>query len=353
MQPTEAPRNTPEAATQLRSFWYPVADSRELRKAPLERRIAGETLVLFRDSEGKARVLAAACPHRGGNLARGTVRDGCITCPFHGWRFDGNGRCVGVPSEPPSRPLPRGGTRAYEVIEQQGLIWTHLGAPGAAVAPPPRFEELEDASFRAFHVQESVPLPFDWWVENILDVTHVPFVHRLTYGGQNPVLEGGYPIESGDELGFTARVTTRHRYSLWARVLHGSVSHFDMEIRVRHHMPGSTVFDIDMGGGRRQRLLFLATPEDGANTRVWIFVLRNYLRHIPFADAVGRAFTRQVIREDLELARHALWHITLAQPRPLSVAADEPCVEFLRLLKLWRDRERQPHPVRDPEQAHG
>ena len=62
-------------------------------------RCVGENLVVFRNSEGKARVLDAYCPHLGANLGiGGRVVGDCIECPFHGWQFDGqDGKCTRVP----------------------------------------------------------------------------------------------------------------------------------------------------------------------------------------------------------------------------------------------------------------
>ncbi|MBI3558227.1 MAG: hypothetical protein HY074_18325, partial [Deltaproteobacteria bacterium] len=183
-----------------------------------------------------------------------------------------------------------------------------------------------------------VPIAFDWWVENALDVAHVPQVHRSTYGGQQSVVPSYAVVRQADDLGFQASTVTTQRHSLLARLLHRSAAHFDMRTRVKFFMPGSVIFDIDLGKGKRQVLLFLSTPEDGRSTRIWITVLRNYLM-IPGGDLVGRHFLRMVVREDVKAARAALSQVSLSMKQRFNAAADEPSLEFLRLLQLWRQRE--------------
>ena len=69
--------------------WYVLARSDDLSGKPMQVRVAGNDLVLFRDAGGRVRAIDAYCPHMGANLSDGTVRDGCIECPFHKWRIDG------------------------------------------------------------------------------------------------------------------------------------------------------------------------------------------------------------------------------------------------------------------------
>ena len=73
------------------NFWYPVALSEELKDEPIRARILGQNFVAFRDSTGQAHTLSDTCPHRGGSLSAGIIRDDCIQCPYHGWRYDGAG----------------------------------------------------------------------------------------------------------------------------------------------------------------------------------------------------------------------------------------------------------------------
>ena len=127
-------------ATQLRDFWYVIARSKDVRSAPIARKLNGRALAVFRDDHGRARVLDAVCPHRGAHLGYGKVEAGGLVCPYHGWRFDGTGRCTHIPSNSPGSRVPPGfQTECFPVVEQQGLIWTTVGTP---VGQPPRFPEL-------------------------------------------------------------------------------------------------------------------------------------------------------------------------------------------------------------------
>ena len=328
-----------DEATQLEGFFYPVAQSRLItRKKPLERTIYGRRIALFRDEGGRAHALDARCPHHGANLADGVVIDGCLACPYHGWRFAADGRCVHIPSQP-ARPIPpRATTRAFEVVEHQGIVWVHAGGR-PAVRPPPSFGIADDPTFRGFAIEETVPGPADWWVDNFMDISHVPFVHRSTFGGHRPTVTA-HPVERwADEMGYSARVVVRYEYGLVTRLIHGSASVFTEDAYFEVTVPATVHVTIDMGKGRRQGLALFSTPEDATRTHVIMMVWRNYLRWAPFGDALGRRFTRAVLMEDKVIVERGV--TAMRSPDLVSVAADGPALEFARLMRLWSERERR------------
>jgi phenylpropionate dioxygenase-like ring-hydroxylating dioxygenase large terminal subunit len=332
-----------ERATQLLNFWYPIADAAELRARPLERRVCGVPLALFRDDTGAPRVLDAACPHRGANLADGRIEGGCLSCPYHGWRFAGDGRVTAVPSQHGSK-LPSRRARAFPVREQYGLLWTCIG-DAATAPPPPSLAVLADRDLHAVMYQRRIPVPFDWWAENIVDVSHVPVLHRRTYGGDPHV--GRFDVEShADHLGFTARVRLQQASSPWARLLHATLTRPEMDVTVEHHLPGVTWFHVELGARLRQELVFLATPEDDDHTRIWVIALRNYFKRLPGADAIAKLFVHAVVAEDLRLAARAHWRVVIDRS-PASCPADAPALELVRLLRMWRDREQASVRIRE------
>ena len=168
--------------------WFAVLESRELRRdTPLAARRLGLDLVFWRDGAGAVRCVSDRCPHRGAALSAGKVRDGTIECPFHGFRFDGEGACVKVPCNPPDSQRARHiDTRAFVVREVHGMIWLWWGEAREAGDYPdvPWFTELEGREHSSFFVDTAV----NWQrnVENQLDWAHLPFVHATTIGRGYP-----------------------------------------------------------------------------------------------------------------------------------------------------------------------
>ena len=88
----------------FRRFWQPVALSEELPEpdgAPLRVTVMGENLVAFRDTEGRVGLMDRVCPHRGADMFFGRNEECGLRCVYHGWKFDVDGNCTELPSEPP------------------------------------------------------------------------------------------------------------------------------------------------------------------------------------------------------------------------------------------------------------
>jgi phthalate 4,5-dioxygenase len=117
----------------LRRYWTPALLCAELPEPdcpPIRVRLLGENLVAFRDSDGKIGLIGEACPHRGASLYFGRTEDRGIRCLYHGWQFDTDGRCIDMPSEPPTSSFKdRVRAKAYPVHESGGIAWAYLGPP--------------------------------------------------------------------------------------------------------------------------------------------------------------------------------------------------------------------------------
>src|SRR4051812_36474118 len=110
--------------------WYPVARAAEVGTRPLPVGAGGSTFVVVRlRAGGEVSAFPARCPHRLVPLAAGTIEDGRLRCPYHGWRFDAEGRCVDIPSQGPGgTPPPRADLAMPWAVEgQHGWVWI---APG-------------------------------------------------------------------------------------------------------------------------------------------------------------------------------------------------------------------------------
>lgn len=163
--------------------WTPVTLASRLRVGkPLALKLAGEDLVLFREKGGAAAALLDRCPHRGVRLSLGRVApDGCLECPFHAWRFDGQGRVREVPLNPDAR-RERLSARALPTRELGGLVWVYTSpgetAPGEPVVP----EALLLPGVALTYLEVEWDAHWTRAMENMLDSPHVPYVHAATIG---------------------------------------------------------------------------------------------------------------------------------------------------------------------------
>ncbi|NBF00895.1 Rieske 2Fe-2S domain-containing protein [Pseudomonas sp. Fl5BN2] len=156
------------------SGWWPVALSRQLQRQPLACTLHGVPLVLFRDAEGAPSVLPDRCPHRFAPLSAGRVRDGQIQCPYHGWRFDPQGRCTHLPGQEQQRcsqPL----LQPLHSCEAQGLVWASLAAEPPSTPPVAAAEQAQ--ALDVFWISDRVRCTLQDAAENFLDGFHTHFVH--------------------------------------------------------------------------------------------------------------------------------------------------------------------------------
>lgn len=170
----------------LRMFWQPVAIADELKPGTAQPlRILSEDLTLYRSEAGRAHLVGARCAHRLTLLHTGWVEGDEIRCMYHGWKYDGTGRCTQRPAEDDAGP-PKVTIKGYPVEEYAGMIFAYLGEGTAPSFDLPRKDVFErDGPFR---VRKQV-WDCNWFqmVENSFDAAHVGFVHA--YGRAGTLIE--------------------------------------------------------------------------------------------------------------------------------------------------------------------
>ena len=159
----------------LKHFWYVIAESHELTgKKPLSRQVLNEWLVCFRGDKDQPIVLQDRCIHRCAKLSEGTVKNGQLTCPYHGWVYGNAGKVEHIPSTGKGCNLK---ATCYDVIEQDGYIYVRLEKGSDEIKPFP-MPHYKEKGWRHYRMQNLFHNNVTNCVENFIDVPHTAFVHE-------------------------------------------------------------------------------------------------------------------------------------------------------------------------------
>lgn len=258
--------------------WHPVASSTQLNEGEvLGVSLLGEALVLWRIND---RVLAwqDLCIHRGTRLSLGRVEGEFLVCPYHGWTYNEQGRCVRMPAHPDQQPPVKAQANTYRVQEHYGLIWVCLGTPRHEIPP---FPEWADPAYRKvlcgpYSVNASGPRI----IENFLDIAHFPFVHEGILGvASHPEIED-----------YEARIEPEGVVATGVRVYqpdpYGTGRGDTVAYTYRAFRP-LTAYLLKESTGPRFSILLIITPHDVVESTAWMWMAMNYGHDIPEAELVA------------------------------------------------------------------
>ena len=162
-----------------RNMWWVAAHRDEIKEKPLARWILETPVVLYQLEDGTPAALYDRCPHRWAPLSEGHVCGDKIVCPYHGMEFDTDGNCTKAPTQqmtPNTAQIP-----AYPVREAGAFIWIWMGDPGAIDCDPPEVDYQIDPNWSFIHGYMEVAANWVLIRENVLDLTHIAFLHKNTF----------------------------------------------------------------------------------------------------------------------------------------------------------------------------
>lgn len=193
-------------AKRLAQFFHPIATSEEVTHELKVFPLLGEEILVYRSLDGEAVAFRDLCIHRGTRLSLGELSpDGNVRCPYHGWEYDGTGRCVRIPALPEGSPIPsKARAFRYHAKERYGVIWVAIEDPLADVPAYPE-NEWDDPDWRPMLV-----LVQEWKtsagraLENFCDWAHLPWVHENVLGTRDRAVTPVYDIWQTDlQMGHT------------------------------------------------------------------------------------------------------------------------------------------------------
>lgn len=268
--------------------WHPVLLSSDLQEGSLVKaRLLGEDLVLWKHAGG-ANVWQDLCVHRGSRLSLGKVSGDKLTCAYHGWTYDTEGRCVGFPAHPEQQPPPTARVLAFETREKYGLVWATLGEPKEE---PAEFKEWDDASFRKiFCGPYSYSASATRAVENFLDVAHFPFVHGGLLGDEAHAEIKDYDVET------TPRGIVARNVKVWQPDPDGT-GKGKMVTYTYHVLRPFTAHFMKSTDEGDFAIQLNVTPVDETNSIAWMCIALNYAPEVP--DDELRRYQDRITHQDI------------------------------------------------------
>jgi phenylpropionate dioxygenase-like ring-hydroxylating dioxygenase large terminal subunit len=166
----------------LRNFWYAVAPSWMVGRAPVGLTRLGERIVLWRGEDGGVHALEDRCPHRGARLALGWNLGDRLACWYHGIEIGADGTVLRVPAV---EGCPLEGQRvvkSYPCVERHDAIFVWFGdalqAEPAALALP---EELTSPAHAGFLCTAAWRCNYRYAIDNVMDPMHGAYLHAVSH----------------------------------------------------------------------------------------------------------------------------------------------------------------------------
>jgi vanillate monooxygenase len=295
----------------LQNHWYAVAWDHEIKRMPFARTVCGESLVLYRHTNGGLSAFEDSCPHRLLPLSNGFLQGDHLVCKYHGLKFNEQGRCIWMPGQQGIHKEAH--LRTYPAIEKHRFIWVWIGDPDLANEEKiPDLHWCSDPEWvfegGTYHIQCNYQL----LVDNLMDLSHETFVHPSSIG-QHEILEAPIHV-AADERSVTV---TRWMHNIdpppfWAANLK-STEKCDLWQICRFSLPSNVMIDVGVakaGTGAQQGdrskgvtgiVVDLMTPETETSTWYHWGMARNFQtddRGLTFRIRDGQA---AVFAEDMEI----------------------------------------------------
>lgn len=313
------------------SGWFAVAESPDLEPGATKAAYYFDShLVLWRDDEGTAHVQDAFCPHLGAHLGHGGTVEGCeVVCPFHGWKFDGEGCNTDIPYS--DRTNKKARIRTYPVLERNGFVYAwyhpHDDAPTWEVEA---VADIDGGEFRGpKRTDHVVQAGIQEMAENAVDSAHFRYVHNVA---EVPVIERYEPD------GHRAIMESSQKFPTPRGVVDG---------RIDSTADGPGVSIVRFSGIVDTLLVSASTPIDANTTQTRFHFYVRDLGDEGVTSSVGDAFAAEVDKqftEDMPIWEHKA-HVV----RPALADNDGPFMKFRRWYSQFYVADATP--VADPERT--
>jgi phenylpropionate dioxygenase-like ring-hydroxylating dioxygenase large terminal subunit len=333
----------------LKNCWYAAAWSEEITaQTLLARTFLDQPFVLFRDADSRPVALHDRCPHRFAPLSRGRIIGHTIQCPYHGLRFDTNGKCALNPhgaipmvAKVLSRPI----------IERYGMAWMWMGDPASAdVHALPDFGEIDNPKYTTVRGTITVNANYELVTDNLLDLSHVQFLHPLL----------GNP-DSSERTRFSTRVEGNTVWSindmpnepvtkLFRMLWNSSSAVGDRRAHMRWNPPSNLLLDVgytECGrppaeGAALWSAHWLTPATERTTHYFWAATRNTFLEDTSLSDKIQKGISSAFMDEDAPMissCQERMGTVDLMSLQPLLLKTDAAAIHARRVLLKAIDNE--------------
>ncbi len=278
----------------LEDYWYIACRSNKLKHNLLSVTIFNKPLVLFRDRNSQAVAMEDRCQHRNAPLSCGKVVNGTVQCPYHGWRYSGDGKLTEIPYSysRPSHTIP-----SYPCYEQDGYIWVCVGEPKAELKPY-CFPHLGEQGWTSFRLDTLFSSSVEACLENFLDCPHATHVHRTWF--RTPTAKPVKAIVQTLDDGAVAEYFNepREKSVIWSLL---TPSAEEMKHTDRFIAPATSQVNYHFSKGRKYIISSCCTPINDDTTRVHTVVNFHYGKLAPLIRLFFQPLALIIIKQDVRM----------------------------------------------------
>ncbi|MEC9375968.1 MAG: aromatic ring-hydroxylating dioxygenase subunit alpha [Pseudomonadota bacterium] len=320
------------------NFWYPLERSEKITTdEPLRIDLLGMGFVTFRDGEGIAHVLADTCVHRGGSLSNGQIKNGRVACPYHGWEFDGNGKCAKVPSLGDKKIPARAKVDSYPVQERYGIVFAFLGDLPEEERPPLYdIEEYGSKKWRSQLYVLNIDCNYERSIENGLDPIHNEFVHP-SQGAPSLSMDyqsGGVPTED-IPYGVKFYLPYPNKVSTDTKLESAKTGKKVGASGSWVQGPNQVVTWIDLTAENSFHQYIFEAPVDDSHTRIFFLNMRSWLLDEEHDMRIEKP-TMTVVDEDINiLEKLRPIRTPVTNTKEIMVPGDAVIMRYRELLSEW------------------
>jgi vanillate O-demethylase monooxygenase subunit len=329
----------------VRNCWYVAAWDHEVGRDMLRRILLEEPVVLYRTLEGKAVALEDRCCHRQAPLSMGKLIGDIVKCPYHGLEFEPGGACVRVPSQ--ERVPPSARVKSYPVVERNHWIWIWPGDP--AKADPALIEDfhwLDDPHWgyggNYLHVEANYLL----LVENLLDTTHLPFLHPNTLGTDAFARSEFEVTRQADRIQVARWLMDKppapfHKqmggFPDGMNVDRWQITHFGppsfVKLDVGSAPAGAGARQGDRSKGANMWNLNAITPETGKSAHYFFAQAYNFKLDQRWISDLLRKQVKDIFLEDMHMIKHQQVNMDLSPSTPVMLGQDKAWVLMRQIVE--------------------